>query len=495
MLEIKVQQDNEKTLLEILREMGTYLPAVCAGRGTCGKCRVKVLQGEAPISEADKKFFSCEELQEGFRLSCKLVPKSELVVSVMDTDEDKISVVGAGDKKLYPAPESNVLGIDIGTTTIAMLFAGEEYLAVNRQRMYGADVISRIKASTEGRGAELQRSIRKDLWTGIVKLTEYGTRLPDRIVIAANTTMIHLLMGYPCDGLGVYPFTPYNIEAICSDIRAVLGYAAELLKGAYINEEFYNTPVHILPGISAFVGADIVSDMLVCGISKSSKVDMLIDLGTNGEMVIGNKDKILVTSTAAGPAFEGGNIICGTGSVPGAISGAEIKENKIRLKTIMNVEPVGICGTGVIEVLYELLKAGIVDETGYMEEEKVVLHENDEGEQICFYRQDVRELQLAKSAIRAGAETLMLHYGVTAQEIGTVYLAGGFGYYINIEKAVGIGLFPEEFKDKIKVIGNASLKGTFIYNIDSKEESGKPVEVELANDKKFSELYMEYMFF
>lgn len=495
MLEIKVQQDNTKTLLEILRERGAYLPAVCAGRGTCGKCRVKVLQGEAPISEADKKVFSYEELQEGFRLSCKLIPKNRLVVSVAVADEDKISVVGAGDMKESPVPKSDVLGIDIGTTTIAMSFSGEEYLAVNRQRMYGADVISRIKAATEGKGKELQNSIRRDLWKGIMKLTENGIKSPKRIVIAANTTMIHLLMGYPCDGLGVYPFIPHNIETICSSVKDVFGYAEEFLENTDIKEEFYNIPVHILPGISTFVGADIVSDMLVCEITKSDKIDMLIDLGTNGEMVIGNKDKILVTSTAAGPAFEGGNIVCGTGSVPGAISGVEIKENKMCLKTIMNAEPIGICGTGVIEVLYELLKAGIVDETGYMEKEKVVLHENEEGEQICFYRQDVRELQLAKSAIRAGAETLMLHYGVTAQEIGTVYLAGGFGYYINIEKAVGIGLFPEEFKDKIKVIGNASLKGTFIYNIDSKEESGKPVEVELANDKKFSELYMEYMFF
>jgi len=244
--------------------------------------------------------------------------------------------------------------------------------------------------------------------------------------------------------------------------------------------------------------------MLVCDMAADNKkVSMLIDLGTNGEMAIGNGDRILVTSAAAGPAFEGGNITHGTGSVPGAVCGVEISGEDIRLKTIRDEAPTGICGTGTIEIIYELLKTGLLDETGYMEDEEFVLAEKPDGN-VSFFQKDVRELQLAKSAIRAGVEALLLRYGVKAEDVDNVYLAGGFGYHINLAKAVGIGLFPKAFEDKIKIIGNGSLIGALACGRQETKAACNVIidrikkvsdEVGLAMDNDFNELYMKYMFF
>lgn len=510
-MEIRIRPDSNKTLFQILQEKNIYMPALCAGRGTCGKCRVKVLKGHVPITDADRRFFSEKELQEGFVLSCKCIPTKELLIEAEDSKEEFIDVLGVS--KTYNEYSINeagqlketILGIDIGTTTIAMALADfktgeivDEYLTINNQRMYGADVISRIQASIEGKGDELKACIRKSLWKGISLLARKNNVIPGQIVIAGNTTMIHLLMGYPCNTLGVAPFTPYNINEIKGSAEDILGTAEDG------TENLYQIPVRILPGMSAFVGADIVADMMLCKLAQAENVSVLIDLGTNGEMVIGNKDRILVTSAAAGPAFEGGNITHGIGSVPGAICGIELSGEEIKLKTIRDEAPVGICGTGTIEIVHELLDAGIIDETGYMESEEFVLAKKSDGNNVSFFRKDVRELQLAKAAIRAGLETLLLRYGIKAEEVSTVYLAGGFGYHINVHKAISIGLIPKEFTGKIKVIGNGSLLGAIMCGAEETESESKTMlgrmaetvsEINLALDAEFNELYMKYMFF
>ena len=511
-MKIRIKPDNDKTIFQILREKNVYMPAPCAGRGVCGKCRVRVLSGYAAVTDSDKNVFSQNELQEGFRLSCKCVPMEELLVEVEGSREESMDVLGMSESVNEASVEAGsltenevILGIDIGTTTIAMALADavtgriiDEYLTINRQRMYGADVISRIQASVEGKGNELRSCIREDLWKGIAELCHRNDVIPGQVIIAANTTMIHLLMGYPCNTLGVAPFTPYNIDEINGSVQDILGVSEHDI------EELYKAPVRILPGISTFVGADIVADMLVCDMAADNKkVSMLIDLGTNGEMAIGNGDRILVTSAAAGPAFEGGNITHGTGSVPGAVCGVEISGEDIRLKTIRDEAPTGICGTGTIEIIYELLKTGLLDETGYMEDEEFVLAEKPDGN-VSFFQKDVRELQLAKSAIRAGVETLLLRYGVKAEDVDNVYLAGGFGYHINLAKAVGIGLFPKAFEDKIKIIGNGSLIGALACGRQETKAACNVIidriknvsdEVGLAMDNDFNELYMKYMFF
>ena len=395
------------------------------------------------------------------------------------------------------------VAVDIGTTTIAMELIGKDSHKVlgkaafiNSQRAYGADVISRIQASTEGRKEELQKCIRDDLEKGLkqlVKENELALTEIKNIVISGNTTMIHLLMGYDCSSLGVYPFTPVNIGLIRGNAEEILGMKE------------MDAEVQILPGISAYVGGDIVSGLFACDFDRKEEVCMLIDLGTNGEMAIGNKDRILVTSTAAGPAFEGGNITWGTGSIPGAICTVHIEENKAEVGTIKNAPPVGICGTGVVETAAELLKEELIDETGRLEDEYFdegyPLAETKDNRMILFTQKDMREIQLAKAAIRAGAETLACRYGINKTEISKVYVAGGFGYKLDTDKAIAIGMFPEEFEGHIEAVGNSSLGGAgkYLCEADVEERVSSLVkvseEIALSTDKVFNDFYMDAMFF
>ena len=395
--------------------------------------------------------------------------------------------------------------MDIGTTTLAMVLVGLEsgsthrsYSAVNRQRAYGADVISRIQASNEGKGPELTASIRQDLKKGIEELIREEGIWPEavkKITIAGNTTMGHLLMGYSCKNLGVYPFRPVNIDVITGSFEEILG----------AGEGCPDCPVTLLPGISTYVGGDILSGLLSCGFDDSPEFCVLVDLGTNGEMAAGNRDRILVTSTAAGPAFEGGNISWGMGSVAGAICNVEITQGMASVKTIGGKPPMGLCGTGVIETAAELVRCGCVDETGRLDEayfkEGFPLAKAPDGKDIVFTQKDVREIQLAKSAVRAGLETLLKRLDVPAEQIGKVYLAGGFGFHMNQEKAVEIGLLPKRFADRLKTVGNSSLAGAIRYLLDpdapEKAERIRKAarEVELSSDSDFNEFYMEYMYF
>ena len=222
-------------------------------------------------------------------------------------------------------------------------------------------------------------------------------------------------------------------------------------------------------------------------------------------MAIGNKDRILVTSTAAGPAFEGGNITWGTGSIPGAICTVHIEENKAEVGTIKNAPPVGICGTGVVETAAELLKEELIDETGRLEDEYFdegyLLAETKDNRMILFTQKDMREIQLAKAAIRAGAETLACRYGINKTEISRVYVAGGFGYKLDTDKAIAIGMFPEEFEGHIEAVGNSSLGGAgkYLCEADVEERVSRLVkvseEIALSTDKVFNDFYMDAMFF
>ena len=500
---VSIEGNCGQTLLEIFRNANVYIDAICAGRGTCGKCKVQFLKGWPIPTKEDENFFTEKELADGWRLACKAVIQRECVVSIEMSGEEKYAVVTeyASERKSQQSVEKSYYGIavDIGTTTIAMQLLEfhskiieDTYTAINRQRSYGADVISRIQASNEGKKERLRQSILEDLEQGIEELHSRNHVTVKEIGISGNTTMISLLMGYSCEGLGAYPFTPVNIDAVEADYFTIFGNHRHTCK------------VRILPGISAFVGGDITAGLLACGFDRKEKVSILVDLGTNGEMAIGNQDKIFVTSTAAGPAFEGGNIICGTGSIPGAISHITYKDNGFELETIGKQEASGICGTGVIDITYELLKQKLIDETGLLNdkffEDGILLAKSKESE-IRFYQKDIREIQLAKAAIRAGLETLLVNYGVGYDEIDDIYIAGGFGYKMDIDKAIGIGLFPKACKNKLKAIGNSSLKGNLIYltEKDAKERMRKITqsseEVSLAASSTFYELYLQHMYF
>lgn len=514
-----------KNLLDHLIAQGIYVPAFCGGKGMCGKCRVRFMEKSAipAPSAADLAVLSEDEIKAGIRLACTAPVRNGQEIEILAGDEagmevetgfsvgadpgrdgnasgaagsgadagciinasgtdeaGKMAVSGAGASGTDPSGKEIAAAVDIGTTTIAMSAVDtgtgrvlNTATCVNHQRAWGADVISRIDASNRGMGGRLQQSIRGDL-KGL--LEDLGLPADARMVISGNTTMEHLLQGLPCQTLGVAPYTPVDISL----------------------HEYENMTV--LPGISTYVGADIVSGIVACGMDQSDEICILVDLGTNGEMAIGCRDRIVCASTAAGPAFEGGNISCGMAGVPGAISAVEIRDSVVSVETIGGAAPAGICGTGVLETMYELLKEEIVDETGCMDDEWIEtgfpLADN-----IVFTAKDVREIQLAKSAIRAGMEILLQVFGADYDDVARLYLAGGFGQKINLDKAVGIGLLPEELLDRMIPVGNSSLAGAVMAARDPAilarmtRVAQMAEETALAESPLFSDLYMDNMFF
>ncbi|MBO5352258.1 MAG: DUF4445 domain-containing protein [Lachnospiraceae bacterium] len=495
-------------LRDVLVQNGYRLDSPCGGAGRCGKCRVKVVDGQADITTADAACFSQKELQEGWRLACRMVPGQNMTVYV--PEECRYQILESGilqeqGEKTGQTTESACFDavIDIGTTTLVFqLLDGRSWKVLhsvsmlNQQRRWGADVISRIQAANAGKRQELSDSIRMDLKNGLQKLLEEsdvdGTEIR-RIAIGANTTMVHLLMGYDCSTLGVYPFQPVTLSMLNVNWTELAG-----------SDTSCHAETIIFPGVSSFVGGDIVSGLYACGFDEKEELALLIDLGTNGEMVLGNKNHLLVTSTAAGPAFEGGNISCGTGSVAGAVCSVTLEHRKAKVRTLWDKPPAGICGTGVVELMAELVREKVVDETGLLEEEYFEagfpVAETAEGKQMVFTQGDIRELQLAKAAVRAGIELLLKRYGVGKEQVTEVYVAGGFGYGLNKDKAIAIGMLPEEFREKVKTVGNSCIAGLVRYlREDGKEAVHDLVknaeEINLAMDAEFQNCYVEAMMF
>ena len=417
--------------------------------------------------------------------------------------------------------EPCVIAVDIGTTTLVLQLVGTVshevlgcYSGINHQRRFGADVVSRIQASVSGQGKALAKSIRDDLKRGIQQLiTEQGVTADriSKIGIAGNTTMLHLLMEYPCRTLGTAPFRPYHnsLQVIKSQDLFQTAPQQELPQIPGDNEKaaWIDCPVILLPGISAFVGADITAGLYACGMHEVRKPALFLDLGTNGEMAIGTGGHLCVTSTAAGPAFEGGNITFGTGSIPGAICQVTIgPDSKAAIKTIGDRPPIGICGTGLIEGIAELYRNGLIDETGLLVPEYFEtgypLTQEDQEEQIpliVITQKDIREIQMAKAAIRAGLETLITEYKTTAEEIGAMYVAGGFGYRLDLNKASAIGLIPPQLTSRAKAVGNSSLSGVVKYMLEAgsipSHIAKQAREVQLADSETFRQLYIDYMYF
>ena len=526
----------QKNLLEMLQEKNEYISAPCNGNGICGKCIVRYKRGATEPTRRDREVFSEKQLEDGYRLACQShpvgayeveLPESEETIEVLsewekqqkpDTEglteadtqtpaeaktsggiQDKNTAEGTAEKT-----ENAIYGIciDIGTTTLAALLVNLETeadcqtaVSVNHQRAYGSDVLSRISASNGGKKWEIQRCIRQNLQKLIrellqkEKITEQQIQ---RIVIAGNTTMCHLLRGFSCETLGVAPFLPV-------DLSWMEGSAAD-----FLGMKELDTKVVILPGISAFVGADIMAGIAKMNMHRSEGYHLLLDIGTNGEMVLGNCRHMYVTSTSAGPAFEGGNISCGMASIPGVISHVFMEETgKAGFQMIGETDgenkkkqqAIGICGTGMIDLVYELRKHQMIDEHGTYSDLYF-----DTGYELAgkvkFTQNDIREIQMAKAAIRAGVDILVKKAGIAFDEVDDCYLAGGFGTKIDITKAAGIGLIPKELEVKTIPVGNTVLAGTkeVLLGRISKDELEKIQTmadvINLAEENDFEELYL-----
>lgn len=499
----------EKTLLDLLREQQIFIMAPCNGNGECGRCRVRFLSGVPAPTEKERRLLTQQELGCGIRLACAVHITEACEILLEESGEEEMAVLTKKQEQSQDCPKGAGkagygIAIDIGTTTLAAeLFSLSDgrtvsiASGVNHQRAYGADVIARIGAANEGKGKLLQESIRADIIQLTGKLLGPGIQLEDikQISIVGNTTMCHLLRGLSCEGLGCAPFVPTDNSLYETDAMQLLGV------------EGWGANVTILPGISAFIGADIVAGIYASGIDKKEEVSLLLDIGTNGEMVLCHDGSILVTSAAAGPVFEGGNISCGVPGVPGAICHATLHDTDWNCETIDGKPPVGICGTGIIDVVSALVEERWVDENGTLEEPWFTDGITVTGE-ITFHQNDIREVQMGKAAIRAGIDTLMTEYersrDVHEQGDGVpaVYLAGGFGHYMDIAKAIRIGLFPENFSGRTKCIGNCALEGAKRYLLFEEEARtriariiAQAKEINLAKQPIFQELYITQMFF
>lgn len=508
----------KESILEWYHKNHKFIDAPCGGRGECGRCKIQFLSSAPEASEQEQVKLSREELEQGIRLACMTEMTegieqagfvwlgSEVLENASEIKGTKelISEKTEGESK---QKKGFGLALDIGTTTLVMRLVALDnesesftMTRINHQRSYGADVISRIQAANEGKLKELQRCVQHDIFEMLRgMLTERGIFVKQikKVAIAGNTTMCHLLLGYPCTGLGRAPFEPVNISLTKITVQKLF----EMLemndgKKSFLNE--WDAEVNILPGISAFIGADIVAGIYCCDMDLKDESHLLLDIGTNGEMVIGNKEGFVAVSTAAGPVFEGGNISCGMPAVKGAVS--HIYENKCEV--IGGVAPEGICGSGIVDLTAYLLKKSIIDENGTLTDD---YFENgypiedcvkNEQTDIRLTQQDIRQVQMGKGAIRAGVEFLLQR-----MKPDKIYLAGGIGTAIDVKSACYIGLLPKEAKKEVQVVGNVVIEGLCKYLTDSNgEERVKNItknvrEILLAETGNFEERYIHFMQF
>ena len=592
-------------VLNVLQRSRFTIAAPCGGSGTCGKCLVRVLEGDpGEPSKMEQRLLSAARLADGMRFACRLVASDGMVIevprwhaetrnkatlvtatlendpllakralslappSIEDQRPDLERVLGASgcatqslsvralqslaqdirrngfevtaliekdteDHGRLLAVEPGVtaatlwgVAVDIGTTTVAAYLvdllsarAVDVYSEINRQAEFGADVVTRITYSQKHGVAPVHRTIVDQVNAMLTTLAERNAvSLTDIYLsaVAGNTTMLHFFTGLDPAAIGVSPFIPVATRAL-SLAAAELG----------IRGNRYARVV-TLPGISGYVGADVVAAIVASRMRERAEVSLLIDIGTNGEIVLGNGDWLAACSTAAGPAFEGAQIRFGVGGVDGAINSFAFdpEGSQVSLTTINSTPASGICGSGMLDIIAVLLRTGAVDETGRLLRQDELpqsvpsairtrciefesgpaflvaeAEQTRDGESIYLTEHDVRELQLAKAAIAAGIDTLLADAQVQVSDVATVYLAGGFGSYMNPESALAVGLIPQQVRGRIEVLGNAAGIGT-VMSITSRAVSRQCSYIaqnvryiELSSSPGFQSAYIQHMSF
>lgn len=515
-----IETDGSKTILKLLQENHIYIDAPCNANGKCGKCKIHITGEVTPYTSDERKLLSSHEHETDIRLACLTKPLGDCVITVLSQQSYTVQESGMKtDFTVSPRAKDETqtaigLAVDIGTTTVACYFydlnTGEQIDTIsglNEQRSFGADVISRINSCIEKEDGKqlLQQTIINQLNSAIQKFCNQHRYLSDDIkdiIFAGNTVMLHLLTGDDASGIAVAPFTPTSLYGFDLDATK-LGLTTSKTAKVYLTD-----------CVSSYVGGDITVGVLSTNVHKEKENYIFIDIGTNGEMAIGNQDGFVCCATAAGPAFEGATIKCGVGGIAGAISKVTVQDNDIVIETIGNQPAIGICGSGLVDAIACLLKLGIIDETGYMDEDEIpetlMYRFQDEDEplflldvenNIYLTQKDVREVQLAKAAICAGIQTLIHAKNLTEQDIQKVILAGGFGSYIDKKSACVIGLLPPALLDKIVTVGNAAGMGAIelLLNQDAIEElhtiTKKFTYYELSGDAFFQNEYIEQMGF
>jgi uncharacterized 2Fe-2S/4Fe-4S cluster protein (DUF4445 family) len=569
---------------------GVAIDSTCGGHGTCKKCKVRIEDGDVPVSSVDPRAFSPDELRDGWRLACRAEARGDLVVHVPPLQtRPKAALVGVGrhvilrpavqkrhlvldepsleDQRsdvqrvldaledLEPRVELSVvrtlgktlraamfdvtavvcddlliavepgdtttrrfaIAFDLGTTTVVAtlldLETGQPAAVrsmLNRQQPYGADVISRVSATMlddEALGA-LETRAHETLAELTAEVCEEAGVDPAEvyeIVVVGNVTMTQLALGIDPEPLSMAPFIVAAHELPAAT-------AADF--GVAIHPR---APAVVFPSLGAYVGADIVAGMLATGLTRDTRLRLFIDVGTNSEIALGSHDRVLATAAPAGPAFEAAQIRCGMRAAEGAIEGVRVAGDELELQVIGDVEPVGLCGSGLVDCVAELVGAGLLDHSGrYVPDETaaeiapaLAARLTKIGEERVFMlasgvylsQRDVRELQFAKASIATGWQILLAELGVTVEDISQVLLAGSFGAYLSPASAVKIGLVPRMALPRIVSAGNVASEGAKMAALSVRERAEArsivhEVEyVELSGRADFNDMFVDQLAF
>lgn len=465
----------KKTILDYLKENHQYINASCNGNHQCGQCKVKLLNRKPDLSETEKKFLSHEEIDNSIILACFHDYQKDDEILVFDMKMDILDTLD--EKHIHSCFEGNGLIIDIGTTTIVMKWIGNkgECLKtgafINPQVSFGGDVISRINESKKHFDA-LCYCLIHEIEQRIIK----QEMIINQMIVCGNTTMTHFFIKEKVETLGKAPF-----HVLKKEMQKISSY--HIFKN--INYEF---PIITFPHISAFVGGDIVAGIYASDLDQSLKKVLFVDLGTNGEMVLGNKEGFIVTSSAAGPAFEGVGISCGGSSINGAISHVSLQP--FRLEVIGSSEAQCICGSGLISLFSELVRNQKIDELGHIVDgDEIVL-----SKKVKLNSEDISHFQLSKAAIETGIKILLEN-----NETDTLYIAGGFGTHLDINDLKNIRVIPQTIKN-IKYLGNSAINGCYKLLMSQdfnrvNEIIEKSQSIDLSKHPDFEDTFIESMYF
>lgn len=497
---VEIEIEKNTSLLEIIRTAGFYIETPCNGNGSCGKCKIKV------------KEFNSYEYEE--RLACTTKALNDLEIKLIDKNTVLKTIYSELSEDTYINNKSKKLkneafgiAIDIGTTGISIYLintnTGEitnKKSILNPQTQYGGDVLSRISYSLnnpEGKKI-LQKVIIDSINEIIFKLVKNEQQIDKiyKVAVSANTVMLHMLLGLDVYSMARTPYRPKILNKLDVEAKKL---------GININGEGIIT---ILPSASAYLGADIISGAIATKFNSKRHNSVLIDIGTNGEILVISKGKIVGTSAAAGPAFEGMNIECGCRAEPGAINTFEIINDKIKFTTIYNEQVKGICGSGLIDIVSELIINRVILKSGRLNnklDSKLAYRIKDKKfyitDDIYLSQKDIRQVQLAKGAIATGLNMLLEEVNLSIKDIEEIIIAGAFGYHLNPENIKMIGIIPKGFTGNINFVGNSSIEGAKLALINKKSLNemiklkDKVKVLELSLEEDFQDLFVKELEF
>jgi uncharacterized 2Fe-2S/4Fe-4S cluster protein (DUF4445 family) len=493
--EIKTTEAGAGTLLgDAIIATGLPLEQPCAGRGTCGKCKVLVEAGASPLDEIELEQLTPGERAVGYRLACRARIQDDVKVTLAPIVVYSNKSFRASNRYKRDTSVPLGLAIDLGSTTVAafltMLDDGEVCAGsatLNQQTVFGGDVISRLAAVRRNpdNGERLHNLALASINQAVdsLKLSKHIYERIERVVIVGNVAMHHLLTQMPVDTLAVMPFQPYD--------KAAIPDAASLMGGIFPQ----GVRVSLPPLIGGFVGTDCLACLAYFGFDDPPGPMAAIDLGTNGEVMVTDGRRILTASTAAGPAFEGVNISC------------EIKDGEFVFGTIGDEPPVGLTGSGLLSMVHRLRMAGVVVPDGRIAQnppmfaDRLVQGENgrrillsSDGE-LSFTQTDVRELQKAKGAMRAAMDVLMERLGLRPSDMQRVILTGSFGAQLDTEAVLGVGMLPPVRREVVETIPNGAGLGAAMFLSDegfawSQELAGRVEQIDLDQDPRFMTQYV-----